>query len=302
MVKDNNFKKESASIIEEIESQLQDVLDKRKKEVEQNLEEKIRQEQEEAKKKISELETQLKGDKEALISYKNVLSDFESNKERIKNDIKSHLDKAILLQTEIEQKTGLSLQELRTVNDLNKKLEEINQEAASKVNALKSELEDKYGIVAKVPAVSVGDEVHFDLDTELKKLQQIKVLLSASSFEEGVPEETEPEEKPEYQEAAAEEASGIKEDYGKEEGQEAQPSKAEAEHIQAEEPEEKPESQEAPVEEDAEKEDNSGETGDEDTAQAPVEETPQDAAETPSEFVLSPDLEEYQEDKAVREA
>ena len=112
MVKDNNFIKESSSIIEEIESQLQDVLEKRKKAVEEELEEKIRQAQEEANKRKSELESQLKNEQDALINYKNVLSEFESSKDSVKAEIKTHLDIAIKLQTEIEEKTALSLDEL----------------------------------------------------------------------------------------------------------------------------------------------------------------------------------------------
>ena len=76
MVNDSNYNKESPSIIEEIESQLQDVLEKRKKAVEDELEEKIRQAQEEASKRKSELESQLKDEQEALVNYKNVLSDL----------------------------------------------------------------------------------------------------------------------------------------------------------------------------------------------------------------------------------
>lgn len=182
MVKDNNFIKESSSIIAEIEAQLQDVLAKKKELVEQELEEKIKAEQEDAQKRISEIESELQGNKEALENYKNVLTQFENDKEGVKEEIKVHLDKAIQLQTDIEKLTGLTLQELKTVSELTKKLEVINHEASTKVNALKTELEEKYGIVAQVPESNGHDEVDFDLENELAKLQKIKELLGSTDF------------------------------------------------------------------------------------------------------------------------
>lgn len=214
MVKDNNFIKESSSIIEEIEAQLKSVLAKKKEQVEHELQEKIKAEQEEAQKRISQIESELKGNKEALENYKNVLSQFESDKEGVKQEIRVHLDVAIKLQTEIEQMTGQTLQELKTVSELTKKLEEINHEAATKVNALKTELEEKYGIVAHVPETEGRDEMDFDLENELAKLQKIKELLGSTGGvtksadvdveeEEKEPEEAAPEEE------RAEEAAGA---------------------------------------------------------------------------------------------
>ncbi len=207
MVKDNNFIKESSSIIEEIESQLQDVLAKKKEQVKQELEDKIKAEQEEAQKRIDQIESELEGNKEAIKNYKTVLSQFENDKEGVKKEIRAHLDVAIKLQTDIEKMTGQTLQELKTVSELTKRLEEINHEASTKVNVLKTELEEKYGIVAQVPESNGHDEVDFDLDNELAKLEKIKELLGSSEVVvKGVDEDVKTEEKePEEEEVATEE-------------------------------------------------------------------------------------------------
>ncbi|MGD9347281.1 MAG: hypothetical protein PVH84_15555 [Candidatus Aminicenantes bacterium] len=226
MVKDNNFIKESSSIIEEIEAQLKDVLSKKKEQVEQELQEKIKAEQEEAQKRISQIESELEGNKEALENYKNVLTQFENDKEGVKKEIKTHLDAAIKLQTDIEKMTGQTLQELKTVGELTKKLEEINLEASTKVNALKTELEEKYGIIAQVPESNGRDEVDFDLENELAKLHKIKELLGetvvierdkqepkkdAESVQEQVPEEEAPAEDKAAEPAQEPEAADEKE-------------------------------------------------------------------------------------------
>jgi len=313
MVKDNDQIKESSSIIEEIEAQLQDVLEKRKKAVEQELEEKIRQAQEEANKRKSELESQLKGEQAALINYKNVLSEFESSKEGVKTEIKAHLDTAIQLQTEIEEKTALSLDELRAVSELTQKLEGINTEASEKVHALKAELEEKFGIVAQVPDSLGQDEVDFDLETELRKLQKIKELLGApgpvieedlelkkkpgapsdavteEAVSQDVPEtadaDTGPEEeaKPETEAEPAEEAEAEAEAEAKAETEEA-PLETAPEEIK---PEEIESTQAAPEAEEA---------------APPSEEAPPQPDTTSSESPLSPELDEYKEDASVQAA
>jgi translation initiation factor 2 beta subunit (eIF-2beta)/eIF-5 len=186
-------------------------LAKKKEQVKQELEEKIKAEQEEAQKKIDQIESELEGNKEAIKNYKTVLSQFESDKEGVKKEIKAHLDVAIQLQTDIEKMTGQTLQELKTVSELSKKLAEINHEASTKVNALKTELEEKYGIVAQVPESNGPDEMDFDLDNELAKLEKIKELLGSTDVVvKGVDEDVKAEEK-EAEEAAAEEEEPTEE-------------------------------------------------------------------------------------------
>ena len=201
MKKDKDFVKQSASIIEEIENQLKAVLSQKKEKVEKELEEKIRLGKEEAEKRITQIEEDIEEEKESLTSYKSILSEFESEKENIKRQIKEHLDRAIQFQTEIEVITGKSLEELRDVSELNKKFEEINQEVTGKVSSLKVQLEEKYGIVADIPESYDSKEVSFNLKNELSKLNKIKELLTAAEpLEEEIKEvehEEEPEVKPE---------------------------------------------------------------------------------------------------------
>lgn len=254
MVKDNNFIKESSSIIEEIESQLQDVLAKKKEQVKQELEDKIKAEQEEAQKRIDQIESELEGNKEAIKNYKTVLSQFENDKEGVKKEIRAHLDVAIKLQTDIEKMTGQTLQELKTVSDLTKRLEEINHEASTKVNVLKTELEEKYGIVAQVPESNGHDEVDFDLDNELAKLEKIKELLGSSEVVvKGVDEDVKVEKKEtEEEEVATEEEEPIEEGAeAKDEAAKENETTAEAPVTEEEEAPEKAEAEEKAKETDA---------------------------------------------------
>jgi len=180
MDNNNNFQKDSSSIIEEIEQQLEDILKKKKDDIEQELEDRINKEKEEAEIRKDQLNKEIAAEKEALISYKSILTEIEDEKERLKGMIKEHLEKAVSFQSEIEEKTSQTLEELNKVGDLNKKIDEINDNAGERIGELKKDLEEKYGIVPQLPELTGDDNVSLELNYELTKLQKIKELLAES--------------------------------------------------------------------------------------------------------------------------
>ncbi len=180
MDNNNNFQKDSATIIEEIEQQLEEILKKKKDDIEQDLEDRINKEKEEAEIRKDQLNKEIAAEKEALISHKSILTEIEDEKERLKEMIKEHLEKAVSFQSEIEEKTSQTLEELNKVGDLNKKIDEINDNAGERIGELKKELEEKYGIVPQLPELIGDDNASLELNYELTKLQKIKELLAES--------------------------------------------------------------------------------------------------------------------------
>ncbi len=191
MEKKDAFLKNSASIIEEIEEQLNKVLDERKRKIEEDLEEAINRQKEEAQNKISQIESEVTGEKQGLNEYKTLLSNFQEEKSTIKDEIKSHLKIVMKLQSDIESLTGKSLEELKTIEDLNRKLEEINEETTGKLSSLREELEEKYGIKAEIPEDVGPIDEDFDLNDELQRLNKIKELLGENGSQLPTPESLE---------------------------------------------------------------------------------------------------------------
>ncbi|HZX10761.1 MAG TPA: hypothetical protein VFG01_07415 [Acidobacteriota bacterium] len=191
MEKKDAFLKNSASIIEEIEEQLNKVLDERKRKIEEELEEAINRQKEEAQNKISQIEGEVTGEKQSLNEYKTLLSNFEEEKSTIKDEIKSHLKIVMKLQSDIESLTGKSLEELKTIEDLSRKLEEINEETTYKLSSLREELEEKYGIKAEIPEDVGPIDEDFDLNDELQRLNKIKDLLGENGSQLPTPESLE---------------------------------------------------------------------------------------------------------------
>ncbi len=254
MGKNDEYLEESASIVEKIENQLEEILIKKKATIEKELEERINREKEEAEKKIHEIESELTEEKEALDKYKYILKDFENQKTDIKGQIKEHLDRATEFQTKIESMTGQTLKELKIVDELNQKLEELNHFVFEKVAFLKKSLEEKYGIVTEVPESNGHEDMGVDLRREMVKLKKIKELLEMpesieeapgiettpaieTQEEESVQEESVQEEELEYEEIK-EEAKEVEEIEEKEEvSPEREELKTEAsEFISSEEP------------------------------------------------------------------
>jgi len=169
--------KESIGVIDEIESKMENLWLKRKEEIEKDLEARIRSEKEEAGKKIEAIERELEKGRAVLQDYRTVVGEFESERATLQRQIKEHFEKAVEYQTEIEKMAGQTMEELRLVNDLNKKLETLHQSAEEKVNGFRKDLEERFGIVAQLPPSREEEELKVDLEHELRKLRKIKELL-----------------------------------------------------------------------------------------------------------------------------
>lgn len=180
MKKEKETTFESVSIIEEIENQLEEILSRKKESIEKELEEKIRREKEEAQKRIQAIEEELSEEKQTLSTYRALFAEFEEKKQEIKTQIKDHLARAIELQSQIENMTAQTMNELKVVSELNQELEKLHHEALEKATSLKKTLEEKYGIVAELPESNGDTEVGVDLKRELLKLKKIKELLESN--------------------------------------------------------------------------------------------------------------------------
>lgn len=167
----------SLSSIEEIENQISDLMSRKKEEVEKELEEKIRIEREEAQKKMESVEKEFKEEKESITKYRVMIAEFEKNKTDLKDQIREHLNMAVQLQTEIDTMTGRTLKELRIVNELSHKLEQLNQEVEEKTYLLKKDLKEKSGVAGKISEQERSSIESADFEQDLKKLNKVKELL-----------------------------------------------------------------------------------------------------------------------------
>jgi hypothetical protein len=204
----NEFLDESTVVIQEIESNLEKALQKRKDEVEHELQEKIRREKEESERKLSEIETEFEKDRGTIKEFRGLVSEFESARQTLKKEIEDHLQRAMRYQQDIEKLTSLTLAELNKVDELSQQLVDLRQSSERRVAEIRSRLQDRFGIPGPAPSRPEPVEVpESDLEQELIKLKRIKQLLEEDTLSaETAPDQASPEAV--FPEAGVREADG----------------------------------------------------------------------------------------------
>jgi len=180
MEHDGDFLRESTRVIDEVEGQLERLLQKRYHDVDRSLEELINREREAARRRKEEIEKEFQKERESLAEYRTMVRDFEEERGRLVGEARERSDKVIRLQAEIESLARSTVEEIKKVNEIQERLEDLRTKTAERAAFLKDDLREKFGIVAEV----MEDEpkpLDLDLDEELEKLRKIKELLAVES-------------------------------------------------------------------------------------------------------------------------
>jgi len=172
---------ESNTLISEIETNLDKTLAKRREEIEQELQARIQREREESERKLSEIEGEIARERETLKDYRGTITTFESERDTLQDEIKTHLEKSIGYQKDIEQLTALTLEELRLLSDLTARLSMLRERTELKVSEIRARLKDKYGLVTEPLDTKESGDVVVNLQQELSKLKQIQALLETEN-------------------------------------------------------------------------------------------------------------------------
>ena len=179
MSKNNDTLKDPTLIVEEIVNELEEVINKKKEEIEKDLEKRIQLEKNQAKEKLDQIEKDLEVKKDELINYRTAFAEFENSKANIKSQKKEHLEKAIQCMRKIETLTAQGLEELGKMSELDQKLDEINHTVKEKAKIFKRELEEKFGVVAEKMETQENEETY--LEQERKKLRKLRELLTSTN-------------------------------------------------------------------------------------------------------------------------
>lgn len=178
--------KESTLVIQEIESQLEKLLSKKKDEIDVELAERIREEEEAARARKEGVEREIGRERESLRDFQAMVAEAEEERRKVVGDIREGLARALDLQTQIDGLVKRTVEEIGKVGELQEKLESLRRRTSERAAFLKQHLRESFGIVAEPPG---GEENRVepapDLDAELEKLKRIRTLLAGGSDEEG---------------------------------------------------------------------------------------------------------------------
>jgi chromosome segregation ATPase len=180
---------ESASVVGEIESDLEKVFKKRSEDIERELEEKVRREKEESDQKLAAISADFEKARQTLKDYRGTLTEIKTAQEALRAQMHEHLDRSVRYQAEISKLAALTLEELGKVGELAERLAEFRRTSEQRVSEIRDTLKEKYDLAAEVPEKKPEKKeengMAADLELELTRLKKIKELLESVPKEEG---------------------------------------------------------------------------------------------------------------------
>ncbi|MGE5742077.1 MAG: hypothetical protein ACM32H_08535, partial [Candidatus Aminicenantes bacterium RBG_16_66_30] len=159
---------------------LERILQKKFRDVDSDLVERINREKEAARKRKEEIEREFDKEKTALSEYRVMVRDFEEQRAGLLNEARDRFQKVLKFQAEIESLAKSTVDEIKRVNDIQERLEELRSRTTERAAFLKNDLRERFGIVAEVMEEE-SKPLNLDLDEELEKLRKIKDLLAIES-------------------------------------------------------------------------------------------------------------------------
>jgi len=178
---DPNIFRDSSQVIQEVETQLERILQKKFNDVDSELVERINREKEAARRRKEEIEREFEKEKLALNDYRTMVRDFEEQRAGLLNEARDRFQNVLKFQAEIETLAKSTVEEIKRVNEIQDKLEELRTRTSERAAFLKNDLRERFGIVAEVMEEEEAKPLGLDLDQELEKLRKIKDLLAIES-------------------------------------------------------------------------------------------------------------------------
>jgi uncharacterized membrane-anchored protein YhcB (DUF1043 family) len=178
---DPNIFRDSSQVIQEVETQLERILQKKFSDVDSELIERINREKESARRRKEEIEREFEKEKTALNDYRTMVRDFEEQRAGLLNEARDRFQNVLKFQAEIENLAKSTVDEIKRVNEIQDKLEELRTRTSERAAFLKNDLKERFGIIAEVMEEEEAKPLGLDLDQELEKLRKIKDLLAIES-------------------------------------------------------------------------------------------------------------------------
>ena len=180
MGQERNILKEPTQVIQEIEGQLDKLLQRKIDDIERDLAARISQEKEAARKRKEDVEREFLKEHDTLSEYRTAVRAAEEERNGLLLEAGKHFEKVVHLQAEIEGLARATVDEIKKVTEVQQRIEDLREKTAERAGFLKTDLRDRFGIVAD--ALDEEEKpLSLDLDEELEKLRRIKELLAIES-------------------------------------------------------------------------------------------------------------------------
>lgn len=170
--------KSSMIDLRSVEAQLERELARRREDVERSLSARIEGEKEAARLRMEELDREFERERTALQEFRAQVSAAEREREDLAREMREHFNLALGHQAEIDRLTKLTVEEIKKVNEIQQRMEDLRRTATERAGSLERDLREKFGIETGVGVEAAPGPPPVDLDAELEKLRRIKEILA----------------------------------------------------------------------------------------------------------------------------
>lgn len=155
---------------EDLERCIEDVLARKKDDIEKSLAEAIDREHEKARQKIAELEREFEKGKEAVGGLQAVLKDVEAATESVREQIGKHIEQAVHCRVMVRRMSEKIGEECRNAEELRREIDDLIRKAEEEKGRVRSELEGRYGLSIPLGETAAGGGIGSDLEQALERL------------------------------------------------------------------------------------------------------------------------------------
>lgn len=159
---------------EEIERSIEDLLARKKSDIEKALAETIEEEKEKARQKVAELEREFQKGKEAVGRIQAILEDVKAARESVRERIGKHVEQALHCRAMIRLMADKIGEECRSAKELGLEIDDLLRKADEETARVRSELEGRYGLSVPVEQMAAFGGLGADLEHALERLARYR--------------------------------------------------------------------------------------------------------------------------------
>lgn len=159
---------------EDLERRIEDLLARKKTDIERSLAETIDQEKEKARQRVVVLEKEFQKGKEAIGRLQALLEDVRTATEGVRERVGKHLEQAVHCRVMVRRLTDKIGEECRNAEELRREIDDLLRKTDEETTRVRSELESRYGLSVPFGEMKASGGLGTDQEEALERLSRYR--------------------------------------------------------------------------------------------------------------------------------
>ena len=159
---------------EHLERCIEDLLARKKTDIERSLAETIDQEKEKARQRVVELEGEFQKGKEAIGRLQALLEDVRTATEGVRERVGKHLEQAVHCRVMVRRLADKIGEECRNAEELRREIDDLLRKTDEETTRVRSELESRYGLNVPLGGMKTRGGLGTDQEEALERLSRYR--------------------------------------------------------------------------------------------------------------------------------